>query len=105
MPYQCSAGDDDPVIVHLQQLEADYEQVDFCAAHWVQFIASTAAALGIYDPGDVDGSPGHDPVPFTPTDVDGPQLPQDVAEAVAQAESMAQAVEGASVDDSAPAPY
>lgn len=54
MPYACSAGDADPVVVHLQQLDGDFEVVDFCATHWVQFVASTAQTLGMFDALDGD---------------------------------------------------
>lgn len=55
MPYQCSAGDDAPVVVHLQQLDDAFEEVDFCATHWVQFVCATvrdlaeAGVIGITD--------------------------------------------------------
>src|SRR5512142_1373830 len=105
MPYSCSAGDDQPVVVHLQQLDGDYDQVDFCAEHWVQFIASTAAALGIYDPGDVTGIDPDSPIGLVPAE-DVPQ-PAEAAPEVAEADPVPV---GAATDDQRPdaddsAPY
>lgn len=50
MPYACTAGDDNPVVVHLQQLDGAFEVADFCQDHWGEFIVASALAMGLVYP-------------------------------------------------------
>lgn len=75
MPYACSTGDGNPVVVHLQQLDDPYEVVDFCESCWVTFILSSAEAMGMQRPTASgipdDPAPGGDPTGAEDASLDG----------------------------------
>ena len=105
MPYTCTAGDENPVIIHLQQLDGDYQSADFCADHWAEFVVATALTMGlVYADESTEFEPGKAPGPEPDDDgakeaEDGPEprTPVTVPEGAA--------TEDQRPDQDDPAPY